>query len=479
MCESLKLEGPLARVLAMLRQRPGDVDSAHFRSRERFRRMALTSAASLGARAVTLLTSLVSIPLTYRYLGAERYGIWMVLTSIIGAMAFADLGIGNGVVNAISEAYGKGDRELARRHLTSALALLLCVAFIVCITGLGAFPFIPWMRVFNVRSALAAAEGARAFLVLFLWFGANIPLGIVARVQSGFQEAYWAQAIAAGGSMLSLLALVVVVIMRGSLPLLVFASTFGTILAIFVNAWVLFHRRPWLLPRRGSFSGDSARMILRLGLMFFVLQVASALGFTSDNIVITQILGAAAVAAYAVPQKLFSIVSTLVTIGSTPMWPAYGEAIARGDVEWVRNTFWRSIRWVMVVVCPISALLALFGPWIVRVVMGKSLRVPHALFIALAVWGVVAAASALMAVLLNGAGVLKSQTIIAVIASLSNLALSIFLTRRFGIIGVCLGSTIAQLAITIPASTFLIQRLFARIARAEYKQSSCALLGDS
>ena len=59
------------------------------------------------AKAIGLLTSLVSVPLTYRYLGAERYGIWMVLISIIAAMGFADLGIGNGLMNAVSEDYGK------------------------------------------------------------------------------------------------------------------------------------------------------------------------------------------------------------------------------------------------------------------------------------------------------------------------------------------------------------------------------------
>ena len=52
--------------------------------------------ASVIAKAIALLTGLVSVPLTFRYLGAERYGIWMVLVSIIAAMGFADLGIGNG-----------------------------------------------------------------------------------------------------------------------------------------------------------------------------------------------------------------------------------------------------------------------------------------------------------------------------------------------------------------------------------------------
>jgi O-antigen/teichoic acid export membrane protein len=448
----------------------GNAESAHFRSRERFRRIALTGATSLGSRAITVATSLISIPLTYRYLGAERYGIWMVLTSMIGAMTFADLGIGNGLVNAISDAHGRDDRDLACRCLTSGCTLLLCIAGIVCTIGLASYPFVPWTRVFNVRSAVVAAEGARAFLVLFLWFIASIPLGVVARAQSGFQEAYWPQAIAAVGSVFSLGALVAAVTVRGSLPLLVFSTTSGSILGVVVNGWVLFRRRPWLLPRPGAFDFGATKLILRLGIMFFVLQVAATLAYNSDNIVITQILGAAAVGVYAVPQKLFCIISILVGIGLGPICPAYCEAFARGDLDWVRRTFWGSLRWTMSTITPICVLLVLAGPFIVRVAMGRVLQIPISVFVVLGIWAAVSTASNVMSVLLNGAGVLKGQTIIAIIAGSSNLALSIFLTGRFGVVGVCLGSIISQLAIIMPSYTFLVKGLLSRMSETTPKQ---------
>src|SRR5208282_70762 len=109
----------------------------------------------------------------------------------------------------------------------------------------------------------------------------------------------------------------------------------------------LFREFPWLLPARRAFSGVAARKIFDLGILFFVLQCAFVLAYTSDNIVIAQVLGAAAVALYAVPQKLFSSVSTIVSMAINPLWPAYGEALARGDVAWVRRTFFASLRLVL------------------------------------------------------------------------------------------------------------------------------------
>jgi O-antigen/teichoic acid export membrane protein len=420
--------------------------------------------ASVIARAIALLTGLISVPLTFRYLGAERYGIWMVLVSIIAAMGFADLGIGNGLMNAVSEAYGKDDRPLARECVTSAFALMLCIAAFLVVAGVVGYPFLPWLRLFNVKSEAVAAEGAKAFLVLYGSFVVSIPLGVITRAQAGLQKGYASQIVSALGNILSLGAMLVVIWIHGSLTWLVFASVFAGIAATLLNGWLLFQQHPWLAPSWDAYRKRSANKILKLGLMFFVMQCTFAVAYSSDNIVIAQVLGAAAVAAYAVPQKFFGAVSTLVSMGLNPLWPAYGEALARGDVAWMRRTFLSSLWLALAITVPLCTLLVIAGPWILRVAVGKSLRAPMSLLVTLAVWGIVNSVSGVIAVLLNGTGVLKALTITSVFASLSNLALSIFFTRRLGVMGVCLGSIFAQVLITFPISFVLIRRLFGRLA---------------
>jgi O-antigen/teichoic acid export membrane protein len=448
------------QLLSLFRLRPFDTSTEHGRSRERLRRAAMTTVSAGGARVVGLLVSLVTLPLTFRYLGPERYGLWMVLISIISVMGFADLGIGNGLMNAISEAYGKDDRILAREYMTSAFVMMLCIALSLAIAGAAAYPFMPWMRLFNVKSPAVAAEGAQALLVLYAWFVISIPIGVITRAQAGLQKGYLPQIVAALGSVLTLLALLVAIGLHGSLAWLVFASTMGSVVATAFNGWLLFHEHPWLLPARHAYRRSAASKILKLGLMFFVLQCATALGYTSDNIVIAQVMGADAVAAYAVPQKLFSFVGMLIGMGITPLWPAYGEALARGDVAWVRRVFFGSVWIALAISVPLCTLLTLAGPWILRVFFGKSLHTPLSVLVVLAVWGVVAAVSAPIAMLLNGAGALKAPTIVAVTASSINLVLSIILTRRFGVIGVCSGSIITQMLIAFPALFFVLRKLF-------------------
>lgn len=454
----------LERVRRVLQFSPHDTSTAHGRSWERYRRMVLGSLAAFGARGIALVSSLISVPLTYRYLGAERYGIWMVLVSIITVMGVADLGIGNGIVNAISEASGKDDRVLMREYTSNGLFLMLCIGAFLAVAGAVAYPHIPWVRLFNVKSPDVAREGARAFVVLYCWFVLNIPLNVINRIQVGLQRSYWSQAMIAGGNALSLVGLIVVIEIRGTLPWLVFASTFGVIAATIANGCVLFRSSPWLLPIFRAFRVSAARHVLNLGLLYFVLQVANSLAFTSDNIVITQVMGAAAVAIYSVPQKLFGFSAQLINIGMMPIWPAYGEAIARGDFQWVRKAFRNSISLTLAISCLICPLLSVTGPWIVRVAVGRTLHVPVLLFWALAFWGIIYAVWVPITMLLNGAGSLKAQSTAAITSSLVNLALSIYLTRRMGVIGVCLGSIIAQLTISFPIGIYLIHNLFNKMS---------------
>jgi O-antigen/teichoic acid export membrane protein len=453
------------RVLGVLRLRPFDTTTEAGRSRERFRRAAMTTMSSGISRAVTMLAGLVTVPLTFRYLGPERYGLWMVMVSMIGAMGFADLGIGNGLVNTIAEAHGKDDHSLAREYVSSAFVMLSAITVLLAIAAVIAYPFLPWMRLFNVKSAAVAAEGSRAIIVLYAWFAISIPLGVVGHVQWGLQRGFVSQMVTTVGGLAGLVMILVVIALHGSLVWLVFGSTIGSICSMSANTWVLFRSDPWLLPSWRAFRLSAAKKILSLGLLFFVLQCAMVVAYTSDNIVIAQVMGAAAVAAYAVPQKLFGPVSQVFSMAINPLWPAYGEAIARGDVAWVKRTFRGSLKLALGITVPSCTLLALAGPWILRVFFGKTLHTPMSLLVVLAVWAVVSAVSVAVSIMLNAASALKGQAIVATIASLSNLAASIALTRRYGVMGVCLGSIITQLVITIPACLLMVRNMFRKMGR--------------
>ena len=109
---------------ALVRLTPFDTSTEEGRSKERYRRVALSTVVSAGAKGVVVLTTLVSVPLTVGYLGPERYGLWMTISATIAMLGFGDLGIGLGLLNVVSEADGKDDRGAAARYVSSSFFML-------------------------------------------------------------------------------------------------------------------------------------------------------------------------------------------------------------------------------------------------------------------------------------------------------------------------------------------------------------------
>ena len=95
-----------------------DGSRADQRGQQRYVRVGLTVASTVLNRGLSTLTLLISVPLTVRYLGVERYGVWLALSSLIAIMAHVDLGLSSGLVNAISAADGSKDRSAAARSVT-------------------------------------------------------------------------------------------------------------------------------------------------------------------------------------------------------------------------------------------------------------------------------------------------------------------------------------------------------------------------
>ncbi|MDQ3013711.1 MAG: hypothetical protein M3X11_23770, partial [Acidobacteriota bacterium] len=197
----MNLQRQFGRAWEVLRLAPFDASTEEGRSQERYRRVLLSAGASITAKAITAATTLISIPLTVNYLGTERYGMWMTISSVIAMLAFADLGMGNGLVNSIAEAHGRDDRAAACRYVSSGFFMLLGVAVGIVLLFSMAYGLMPWPRVFNVTSELAMREAGPALAVFVLCFAANIPLGVVERVQLGYQEGFVSSVWQSAGSL--------------------------------------------------------------------------------------------------------------------------------------------------------------------------------------------------------------------------------------------------------------------------------------
>jgi O-antigen/teichoic acid export membrane protein len=414
---------------------------------------------SLGNRIISVIVSFLSVPLTIGYLGAERYGVWITLGSLLAWLQITDFGLGNGLRNAVTTAAGQEKPELVRTHLSNGLLLLSAVASAVGITVAVAWPFIDWNGLFGVTSQAARAEVGSAVGAALAIFLIQFPLSVTSKVYMAYQEGrignYWGGA----GNLLSLLALLVVTHTQGGLVWLVIAVSGASMMVNIVNtAWLFLVHKPFLRPRFSSIDFTCMRSLSEMGGQFFLIQIMALVTFSTDNFIISHFLGARNVPEYTLTYNLFNYSLLPQTILFAYLWTAYNEAIARRDIVWVRRTFDLNLFVGLGFSVAAAVVLGVIAKPFIGWWAGKNVVPSSSLVLWMAAWSIINGFTNPIACLLAAASHLRYQIIYSAVSSVANIALSLYLVQRWGSVGV-IAATVMSYMVFVCGPVYVDARL--------------------
>ena len=178
-----------------------------------------------------------------------------------------------------------------------------------------AYRFVPWADFFRVTSATARLETGPTLIVFTLCFALNLPAGVVQRAQMGLQEGFRTNTWQLAGSLLALMGLFMGIWFRVGLPVLVCAIAGAPLVATALNAFFFFGvRRPDLRPRWSLVLIDTTKQVMSIGGLFFILQIVVAVAYSADSVVVARTLGAVNVPEYVIPQRMFSLITTMAAM---------------------------------------------------------------------------------------------------------------------------------------------------------------------
>ena len=86
---------------------------------------------------INLASRVLLVPLFLTAWGAEVYGEWLLLTSIVAYLSLTDLGGQLYIVNRLTQAYAQGDIPLFRKILHTGLSLFLIIPLVAFAVFLG------------------------------------------------------------------------------------------------------------------------------------------------------------------------------------------------------------------------------------------------------------------------------------------------------------------------------------------------------
>lgn len=400
------------------------------------------------ARGVAVVVYLVSVPLALSYFDQERYGLWLTISSMVAYLNVTDLGLGLGLQNRVAEARGQRDEDSLSGLLTTAIVAMLAMGGLVASVGVAVVSVAPLDRWFHLSSAQVTHELNGALLITVLTFVCLLPMRMVASAQNGFQESYYSEIWNIVGSVFSLLAVWMVVAWHGDLVALVTATFFLTQLPSLMGIVHFFKRHSHMRWQWRAVHLKWFKVLFALGWQFFLLQIYTLLIWQTDNLVIATQLGAEQVVPYAVAFRLMWLPLNLLSSVPSALWPAYTEAKARNDWEWIQATYRRVTVGLILLASLIAAVLFVWGQEFIVGWAGDSARGSVTLMAGLCFYLVISVWTNCNAIMVNAIGRPLEQVVSGLVDALLNLSLSLLLIRVWGIAGVAWGTMLACLCIS-------------------------------
>lgn len=408
---------------------------------------------------LSILLSYLLVPLTINYLNEEVYGIWLTLLSILSWLGFSDIGLGNGLRNKLTECLSKNDIKNARKYISTAYIAITVIAVTLLIPLLIIIPFINWCKILNTNT-IHNIDLIKLVYVTVCFFILNFILSIINQIYYAYQKSMFVGFIQIVSYIMILLGIIFLKILnKKSIVYLALVYGGSTLITNIVFSILFFYKNKQITPSIKEFSKSKISDILTLGIKFFIIQIAALVIFTTDNIVITQVVGPKYVTKYNIVQKLFGILITIHTILVTPLWSAYTEAYIKKDYNWIKKVLKKLNILMLPIISGIIIIYCTFN-LIVEIWIGQSISINKSLIILIGIYTLLSIWNNIYSYLLNGIGFLKISFWICIIIAILNIPLSVYLSKflGLGINGVVIANIICLSigAIIQPIQTYII-----------------------
>ena len=386
--------------------------------------LAKSSIASLGFKAVGMLLSVIISPLILEILGEYKYGVWASVLSLTSWIYTFDLGIGSSIKNKVSASLVKEDYEAARAYISISY-MLTAVISIICFLVI----FI-LLQIFDFRKMLGFEELDESINnVIFVAFGLiciNFVLVNIQNILTAMQKVELVHAYSTFAQILYYIGLLIC--RKNALNyIIIVAALQGSSQALknLIATIKVFYKDIRIRPDIKLVKWKYAHGFLNFGIKAFVIQIASVILNSTDNLIISKCIGASAVTPYDFCHKYFGIISNVFMIVLSPFWVGYSMAYEKKDRIWIKKTLKQSMKILSLFNMGVFFAAFVFRPFS-EIWLGKLLNFQKGLIPFMAFYFGAQMFSSTFASFLMGTGNIDRLFVVNIFQAIANVPLSVF-----------------------------------------------------
>ena len=384
------------------------------RSNEKNKEIFSNSLFSMIIKGLGFILSFISMPLYMKYFNDQTIlGIWFTIISILTWVFTFDLGLGNGLRNMLVKTFVNKDYKKAKVYISSAYAIITCLVIIIAIIGIMLIQVIDWNNVLNIQETIISGNILKLSInILFLGVLISFVLKIINSILYAMQKAAMNNVISFCTSFIPVLYLIFAqsLTIEKNLIRLSIVNVLANCLPLLIATIYIFMKPlKKCFPEIKYVSKKIGLSIVKVGLLFFVVQIAFMLITSTNEILITNLFGAEQVVEYQIYYKIFIAIGTIYNLLLSPIWSAVTKAIAQKDYIWISKL--NKILFKLSILGTICEFLIIpFLQFFINIWLGESsIEVNYMYAIVFALFGSVFIFNVASTTIANGIGKLKTQ----------------------------------------------------------------------
>ena len=405
-------------------------------------------------KALGVLIGFIYFPLSLDYLGTVKFGIFLVLLSMVDWFLNFDIGISLGLRNKFGESVANNNDEEAVRYVSTAYFVLGALISII-ITILLILNFtLPWTSWLNIAPELID-EVRLLGAIIIVAFGIQFIARNIYEIFYAMQKMAYVELFSFLTKLFFLILIIIIPFIMADSLLLFGAAKSLTFALVPLTVGLYFFRtkfykyRPYLKHVRL----DYFKSLFSLGFKFFMIKISMLIIHQTNNVLIGSFVSLEGVPQYEAAYKYLSVFMLLFVILNNQLWPSNIEAYAKGEIDWMKKSMKTVVKiWVGTVF--LAIIMVLVSPVVYKLWLQENLEIPLGISIVVAVSISLTTWVNMFNIVLNGTSKIRLQMYAWIFAAIINIPISLFFVKvlDFGVIGIVLGTitSLVPLAIISP-----------------------------
>lgn len=291
-------------------------------------------------KGISISLSFLIVPMLIMFLGKTEYGVWVTVFSIINWIFTFDIGIGQGLRNKLTEALSVNNYKKGCEIIATSYIFIIAFSIVIFLIGILLIYFLNFQDILNYKDKTNSFLQNFVFLSLFFTV-INFILSLYKKLYLAVHRSFSVELI---NMFFQFFYLVVVLLwmyfeLEKSLISLIIIFGLGNCIVSIIATTMFFKLQKKIAFSFYNFNFIEGKQLFGLGIKFFIINICLLVILSTDNIIISKLLGPSFVTDYFTVQKAFQFLIVVFTVVLTSSWSLYSDAIIKKDFNWIKKNF--------------------------------------------------------------------------------------------------------------------------------------------